>query len=226
MLYGDNDLKSLSKSYFLSHVLNRSSVIGNGLNPPSNINNNILLSDIADGKLSTHNYFISIGRMYNNRFFDIIAPVMQWLSTHPYVYWVVVGDGENFSEFVDIVNCYKHKHQVIILGSIEDDDSQMTLISNARYVLHSGTVGLHVLNSYRFGKRILIPSDCSMYSIEANLCYEPYDLRYNQLNISSLLDEFFENYHKSSIMDQITFKNNTLTMANNLSFALSKIPLL
>lgn len=215
LLYSELDDKSLKKSPF-SKAFASAKVIGNGLSMPSleiSSNPQAFLPDRI--KRLQSDYIISIGRFYAGRYIDILEVTLDWLSDHSECHWIIIGDGPQKDECIQKAQKHPARNRVHFLGSISSEGDLFPLISSALFVLHSGTVGLHVLDAYRFNKRILIPRSTCLYSVEATYCIEPDHLRYDTDSLYKLLSLY---YTTRSTQDyfQIAQKNSTKTMASNL----------
>lgn len=218
-MYGLRDAHTLRHSY-LSSFFDRIFVIGNGLAKPPIVTQ----TEIDSYSMSvpfdmSKPYILSVGRFYDERFIDIQHIVSKWLLDNPMYSWVVIGDGDQKEIFEASVRTCNLTSRIHCLGSVVNEIHLSAIFSHSLFILHSGTVGLHVLDAYRFSKRILIPSDPSLYSIEADMCVEPVRYRYTSTNLYTLLDHYVSTDIDISKFNEISKSNNTSTMATNFLVA-------
>ena len=196
-------------------------VLGNGLARSDDIKEKCKCSECSNlldkmHALRNTQYMVSIARLDDDRYLDIFHMVNNRLSTGSIDgSWIIAGQGPAYVKIAALIKQHCAEKSIFLLGELSCDTAQKTLISNSRFVLHSGTVGLHVLNAYRFGKRILLPNDQSLYSVEASLCVEPLDKRYSEASFLNLLHEFWNNPCLNAAGRKVVETNNTLVMAQN-----------
>lgn len=210
--YHPKDIKTLYK--YLNLSSQNSIAIGNGLLPAKNIPDFCSCEECIKVKNFVYKktYIASIARLDKNRFENITTTLSSFVNDVN-CYWLIAGTGSTEHTLRSLV---KNNYNIILIGELTCDTAQKTFISNSVFIMHEGTVGLHVLNAYRFNKRILIPSDSNFYSVEAQFCIELPSNRYDKSNLLSLLYSYFYSPRLPSSTRDILLNNNTLSMSQSI----------
>jgi len=211
--YHNKDLINLKSILGLKNT--NSISIGNGLQPSDHIVDYCSCHDCkkVEEILSKKPYIGSIARLDNNRFLNCV-PVLSKFINDVNCNWIIAGKGSSKDALDSLVEF--SSSSIFLIGELSCESAQKKFISNSVFIFHSGTVGLHVLNAYRFNKRILIPSDFNLYSVEAEFCIELLANRYNADNLYSLLDLYYHSPLLSTFSNSILLQNNTHTMSKNI----------